>query len=40
MTIVNANPDMSKSYAHVVIGYDKSEPLAKKENRTYLKEKD
>ena len=31
MTIVNANPDMTKSYHHVVLGYDKSEPLAKKE---------
>ena len=31
MTIVNANPDMTKSYNHVVLGYDKSEPLARKE---------
>ena len=37
LTIVNANPDMSKSYAHVVIGYDKSEPLARKEKPTVFK---
>ena len=37
MTIVNANPDMSKSYAHVVLGYDKSEPIVKKENPTVFK---
>ena len=40
LTIVNANPDMSKSYAHVVIGYDKSEPWLEKRSRQYLKEKD
>ena len=28
---------MSKSYAHVVIGYDKSEPLAKKEKPAVFK---
>ena len=37
LTIVNANPDMSKSYAHVVIGYDKSEPLARKEKPAVFK---
>ena len=37
MTIVNANIDMSKSYQHVVLGYDKSEPLAKKEQPTVFK---
>jgi hypothetical protein len=37
LTIVNANPDMSKSYAHVVMGYDKSEPLAKKEKPAVFK---
>ena len=31
LTIVNANPDMSKSYNHVIVTYDKSEPLAKKD---------
>lgn len=28
---------MSKSYAHVVLGYDKSEPIVKKENSTVFK---
>ena len=28
---------MSKSYSHVVLGYDKSEPLAKKEPPTVFK---
>ena len=37
MTIVNANPDMTKSYNHVVMGYDKSEPLAKKEKPAAFK---
>ena len=37
MTIVNANPDMTKSYNHVVLGYDKSEPLARKEKPAVFK---
>ena len=37
MTIVNANPDMTKSYNHVVMGYDKSEPLARKEKPAAFK---
>ena len=37
LTIVNANPDMCKSYTHVVLGYDKSEPIVKKENPTVFK---
>ena len=31
MTIVNANTDMSKSYEHMMVNYDKVEPLARKE---------
>jgi len=31
MTIVNANGDMTKSYNHMMLSYDKEEPLAKKE---------
>ena len=37
MTIVNANPDMTKSYNHMMINYDKSEPLAKKEKPVSFK---
>ena len=29
MSIVNANTDMTKSYEHVVKGYEKSDPLRK-----------
>tara|TARA_Y100000592_G_scaffold51622_1_gene81608 strand:- start:1481 stop:1930 length:450 start_codon:yes stop_codon:yes gene_type:complete len=31
MTIVNANPDMTKSYNHMMLSYDKTEPIVKKE---------
>ena len=31
MTIVNANTDMTKSYNHMMLSYDKPEPLARKE---------
>ena len=34
MTIVNANLDMSKSYTHMMVNYDKAEPLARKEKPT------
>ena len=37
MTIVNANLDMSKSYNHMMLSYDKSEPLAKKEKPATFK---
>jgi len=37
MTIVNANPDMSKSYNHMMLSYDRSEPIAKKEKPTTFK---
>tara|TARA_R110000764_G_scaffold187939_1_gene273343 strand:+ start:15 stop:467 length:453 start_codon:yes stop_codon:yes gene_type:complete len=37
LTIVNANPDMCKSYTHVVLGYDKSEPIGNKEASTVFK---
>ena len=36
MTIVNANLDMSKSYSHMMVNYDKVEPL-RKENPTSFK---
>ena len=31
MTIVNANNDMTKSYNHMMLSYDKTEPIVKKE---------
>jgi len=37
MTIVNANIDMSKSYNHMMINYDKSEPLAQKQKPATFK---
>ena len=37
MTIVNANIDMTRSYNHMMLSYDKSEPLAKKEKPTVFK---
>ena len=37
MTIVNANPDMTKSYNHMMLSYDKSEPLARKEKPAVFK---
>ena len=37
MTIVNANTDMTKSYNHMMLSYDKSEPLAKKEKPAVFK---
>ena len=37
MTIVNANVDMTKSYNHMMLNYDKSEPLAQKEKPASFK---
>ena len=37
MTIVNANMDMTKSYNHMMLSYDKSEPLAQKEKPAVFK---
>ena len=37
MTIVNANVDMSKSYNHMMLSYDKSEPLTQKEKPASFK---
>ena len=37
MTIVNANIDMTKSYNHMMLSYDKSEPLAQKEKPAVFK---
>ena len=37
MTIVNANVDMTKSYNHMMLSYDKSEPLAQKEKPAVFK---
>ena len=37
MTIVNANPDMTKSYNHMMLSYDTSEPIAQKEKPAVFK---
>jgi hypothetical protein len=37
MTIVNANPDMTKSYNHMMLSYDKQEPIAQKEKPAVFK---
>ena len=37
LTIVNANIDMTKSYNHMMLSYDKSEPLAQKEKPAVFK---
>ena len=37
MTIVNANIDMTRSYNHMMLSYDKSEPLAQKEKPATFK---
>ena len=37
MTIVNANVDMTKSYNHMMLSYEKSEPLAQKEKPAVFK---
>ena len=37
MSIVNASGEMTKSYSHVVKGYDKQEPLARKEKPSAFK---
>ena len=37
MTIVNANPDMTKSYNHMMLRYDKQEPIAQKEKPAVFK---
>ena len=37
MTIVNANVDMTKSYNHMMLSYDKTEPLAQKEKPAVFK---
>ena len=37
MTIVNANIDMTRSYNHMMLNYDKSEPLAQKEKPATFK---
>ena len=34
MSIVNASGEMSKSYTHMMVNYDKAEPLARKEKPT------
>jgi len=40
MSIVNANTDMSKSYNHMMISYDKPVPIAKKETKeSYQRER-
>jgi hypothetical protein len=37
MTIVNANNDMTRSYNHMMLNYEKSEPLAQKEKPASFK---
>jgi len=37
MTIVNANIDMTRSYNHMMLSYEKSEPLAQKEKPATFK---
>ena len=37
MSIVNASGEMTRSYSHVVQGYDKQEPIAKKNPPTQFK---
>ncbi len=37
MTIVNANNDMTRSYNHMMLSYEKSEPLAQKEKPASFK---
>ena len=37
MTIVNANLDMTKSYNHMMLSYEKSEPLTQKEKPAKFK---
>ena len=37
MTILNANPDMTKSYNHMMLSYDKQEPIAQKEKPAVFK---
>ena len=39
MTIVNANLDMSKSYTHMMVNYDKVEPLRKENNTSFRRER-
>ena len=39
MTIVNANLDMSKSYTHMMVNYDKVEPLRNEKPTSFKRER-